>query len=280
MSTNKLPCVLTIAGSDSIGGAGIQADLKTFTSLGVYGSSVITALTAQNTIGVQSIHTPPTKFITTQLQSVLSDVKYSAVKTGMLPTAEIISTIDKSLPKSIPLIVDPVMVATSGAELSPQHDPAWYTALCQLIKRATLVTPNLAEASRLLDSAPITSVSEVRDAARKIADKHGVSAVLVKGGHFPDIQDELNESLLDPNVATDILWDGTQYHAFTKPRIESNNTHGTGCTLSAAITANIALGDKLPDAVSKAKSFVYSAIECGFGPGAGVGLLNFSKQRR
>ncbi len=277
MNSASAPCVLTIAGSDSIGGAGIQADLKTFTAHNVYGSSVITALTAQNTVGVQSVHIPPLSFIESQLTSVLSDVRYSAVKTGMLPSAEIVNLINRKLPKSIPLVIDPVMVATTGASLTPQDDPVWYTAMCELMQRATLITPNLSEASRLLDNTPITNTTGVRDAARQIAEKHNISAVLVKGGHFPvPTQADLTETFADRSVATDILWDGTSYHAFTKPRIESANTHGTGCTLSAAITANLARGEPLPSAVRNAKTYVHGAIAHGFAPGCGVGVLSFS----
>lgn len=261
--------VLTVAGSDSGGGAGIQADLKTFTAYRLYGSSVITALTAQNTLGVNAVHVPPPEFVSQQLECVVDDIKYAAAKTGMLPTAEIINVVVAKLPRNIPLVVDPVMVATSGDSLTNVNDK-WHAALSRLLQRATLVTPNLAEAE-LLYGESIDDEHKLRVAAKAISNKNGGVAVLIKGGHAVTKGEA---------AATDVLWDGTEFHAFALERIDSRNTHGTGCTLSAAIACELAQGTRLAEAVVNAKAYVHAAIEGGYAPGKGHGVLEFSTPTR
>jgi len=252
-STSR-PIALTIAGSDSSGGAGIQADLKTFSAFGVYGASVLTALTAQNTKGVQSIHIPPAAFIGQQLHSVNSDLDIKAIKTGMLANAEIIAYVAEALAQfpHIPLVVDPVMVATSGDRLLAQEAE---TALkTQLFPLASLITPNLDEAAALLN----TKRAQTRE--EMIAQGHalqglGVSAVLVKGGH-------LNASGTI-QTADDVLVTPHQVHWFNRARVETKNTHGTGCTLSAAIAAGLAQGSMQIEAIEKAKTYITEALIAG-----------------
>lgn len=273
-SRSQIPCVLTIAGSDSGGGAGIQADLKTFTALNVYGASVVTALTAQNTLGVQGIHVPPLPFVELQMESVLSDISISAVKTGMLPSAEIIASTARAIRSySIPiLVVDPVLVATSGDSLV-KHEAA-EAMITHLFPLATVVTPNLSEAQRLTKM-PIRSSSDLRRVCRKLIEL-GCKNVLLKGGHFIDEEtdtDSTHESM-NKNMAVDTLYNGHNFEAFSKPRVHTKNTHGTGCTLAAAITAFLARGMSLRDSVCAAKSFVFRGIESSFDIGSGFGPLN------
>jgi hydroxymethylpyrimidine kinase/phosphomethylpyrimidine kinase len=251
--------ILTIAGSDSGGGAGIQADLKAITVLGAYGMSVITAVTAQNTIGVQGVHPVPVSFIGKQMESVLSDIGADAVKTGMLATEDVVEAVAEQLRKYRVkhLVVDPVMVSTSGSPLIAEN-------AIEIMKRtlfplADLVTPNLSEAS-LLSGFPISNLSEMRRSAERIHDL-GPSHVLIKGGHHG-------------GDALDILFDGDSFYSFTADRIHTRNTHGTGCTLSAALATFLAQGYPMNEAVAKAKKFITRAISSGLKIGAGHGPTN------
>lgn len=241
---------LTIAGSDSSGGAGIQADIKTFTALGVYGASVITALTAQNTLGVQAVEAVPAGFVATQIASVLSDLDVGAAKTGMLADAGIVETVACALRDrpSLPVIVDPVMVATSGdILLRPDAVGAVKGALAPL---AALITPNLAEAAILLGGRTAESEAEMREQAVALL-RLGCRAVLLKGGHGSVGQ------------AVDVLAHAAGVESFASPRIDTTHTHGTGCTLSAAIAALMAQGAPLADAVRRAKDFVWHGLQAG-----------------
>ena len=249
---------LTIAGSDSGGGAGIQADLKTFSALGVYGASVITALTAQNTHGVTAIHAIPGDMITAQLRAVATDLAINAVKTGMLGDRATVEVVTAGLRefRLAPLVVDPVMVATSGdVLLSPDAVSA---VRRELIPLADLITPNLHEAAHLLDRPAAVSITDMEDQARRLLDL-GAKAALVKGGH------------LEGGEAIDVLADASGVKHFSTPRIASRNTHGTGCTLSAAIAAGLARGLDLHQSVSAAKDFVWRAIASGADLAIGTG---------
>jgi len=238
---------LTIAGSDSSGGAGIQADLKTFAALEVYGASVITALTAQNTQGVKAVHMVPPDVVAAQMRAVAVDLDVGAVKIGMLGTAAIIAAVAKGLDDfaRVPLVLDPVMVAASG---DPLLDEDAVDALGQaLIPRATLITPNLAEGAALLGEGIARSEAEMTAQARRLLAL-GAEAVLLKGGHGEGPE------------AVDILIDGDGEMRLAAPRVPTRNTHGTGCTLSAAIAAELAKGASLRQAVAAAKSYVTAAI--------------------
>lgn len=255
---DQIPAGLTIAGSDSSGGAGIQADLKTFTALGVYGASVLTALTAQNTRGVSAVHTPPADFVAAQIAAVFDDLRVAAVKTGMLANAQIVTAVASALAErpTIPVVVDPVMVATSGDSLlEPDAVAAVRT---RLITCATLITPNLPEAAALLGTKVADTLSEAEAQAKALLGL-GCRAVLVKGGHRQAAE------------AIDVLAiaDGRIEH-IRAPWIATRNTHGTGCTLSAAIAAllardNAATTDPaaIASAVRRAKSFLTRALESG-----------------
>jgi hydroxymethylpyrimidine/phosphomethylpyrimidine kinase len=243
-----VPIALTIAGSDSSGGAGIQADLKTFTVLGVYGASVLTALTAQNTHGVSAIHPVPPAFVAQQIDAVAADLKIGATKTGMLnDRATVLAVVEGVRRHALnPLVVDPVMVATSGDMLL---EPDAVDALrSELLPLADVITPNLAEAARLLATAAATNVAEMETQARALLAL-GPKAVLLKGGHG------------DGAEAIDVLVrrDAAPMH-LALPRIATPNTHGTGCTMSAAIAAHLARGESLADAVQGAKRFVHAAL--------------------
>ncbi len=258
-ANTKPPIALTIAGSDSSGGAGIQADLKTFTVLGVYGASVITALTAQNTTGVQGVHAVPPEFVAAQMRSVLGDLSVGAIKTGMLANAAIIRAVADGLAKmgpDTPLVLDPVMVATSGDVLLAAD--AIDTLKTALIPRATLITPNLPEAAELLGTSIATTETEARSQLDALA-RLGARAVLLKGGHGGG------------GEAVDFLSFGGHVHRLASPRIATRNTHGTGCTLSAAIAAHLALGDNLETAVQAAKDYVHRAIAAGAALRIGAG---------
>jgi hydroxymethylpyrimidine/phosphomethylpyrimidine kinase len=249
---------LTIAGSDSGGGAGIQADLKTFSAFRVFGMSVITAVTAQNSMGVQGVENLSPAFVARQLESVLSDFGADAAKCGMLSTAPIIEAIAETMARRPvdKLVVDPVMVAKSGdALLQPDARRALIERILPL---ALVVTPNLPEAEALADI-PVTSRPDMEEAARRI-HALGPRYVLVKGGHLK-------------GDAVDLLWNGKAFTAFSAPRIESANTHGTGCTLSAAIAAGLARGQAIGDTIRDAKAYVTRAIREGFRAGRGVGQL-------
>jgi hydroxymethylpyrimidine/phosphomethylpyrimidine kinase len=238
---------VTIAGSDSGGGAGIQADLKTFSALGVYGASVITALTAQNTKGVTGIHDVPAHFIAAQMDAVFSDLKVNAVKIGMLSVPVAIATVAAGLErwKQTYVVLDPVMVATSGDRLLA---PAAIEVLKrELVPRALIVTPNLHEAAALLDEPLATNEGEMRAQADKLL-AIGAKAVLIKGGHAQS--PEAVDFLVTPGAAVRL----------TAERVDTLNTHGTGCTLSSAIAAGLARGLRLSEAVTDAKTFVTQAI--------------------
>jgi hydroxymethylpyrimidine/phosphomethylpyrimidine kinase len=253
-----IPKALTIAGSDSGGGAGIQADLKTFSAFRVFGMSVITAVTAQNSLGVQGVENLPPAFVALQLRSVLSDFGAGAAKCGMLSTAPIIEAVAATLADDPieKLVVDPVMVAKSGdALLQPDARQALIERILPL---ALVVTPNLPEAESLA-GIPVASRPDMEEAARRI-HRLGPRYVLVKGGHLK-------------GDAIDLLWNGKAFTAFRAPRIDSGNTHGTGCTLSAAIAAGLARGQAIGDAIRDAKAYVTRAIREGFAAGRGVGQL-------
>jgi len=254
----RIPRALTIAGSDSGGGAGIQADLKTFSAFRVFGMSVITAVTAQNSVGVQGVENLPPAFVARQLRSVLEDFGADAAKCGMLSTAPIIEAIADVLRERpiANLVVDPVMVAKSGDPLL--RPDARQALITRVLPLALVVTPNLPEAEALTGM-PVTDRAGMEEAARRIGAL-GPRHVLVKGGHLK-------------GDAVDLLWDGRGFQEFSVPRVDSSNTHGTGCTLSAAIAAGLALGHALPDAVARAKSYVTRAIREGFQAGRGVGQL-------
>ena len=238
------PAVLTIAGSDPSGGAGIQADLKAFATLGAFGAAVVTALTAQNTRGVRGIETVSPAFVVQQLDAVLEDLDVRAIKTGMLGRVAVVEAVANRLAAGpgVPIVVDPVLVATAGQPLAESEAVA--TIRRDLLPLATLVTPNLPEAAALTGR-PVSTASEMRDAARALTDM-GARAALVKGGHLPD-------------AAVDVLWDGVSFHELTAPRVPGI-FHGTGCTLSAAIAVYLARGTQLRDAVAQAKRYVTDAI--------------------
>ena len=245
-SLRRIPIALTIAGSDSGGGAGIQADLKTFASLGVHGTTALTCITAQNPQRVLGIQACRVSMVRNQLASVFEELSPAAAKTGMLYSAEIIRLVAKFFRgRAIPLIVDPVMVSTSGARLLR---PAAVQVLCrQLLPLATLVTPNLNEAEILLD-AKLTSVEDLRRAAKELYRRFG-NAALVKGGHLRGVRE-----------AIDIFYDGRDELLLSAPFVRGMRTHGTGCTYSAAIVGYLAKGLSLAPAVVKAKEFVTQAI--------------------
>jgi hydroxymethylpyrimidine/phosphomethylpyrimidine kinase len=255
---SRAAVALTIAGSDSSGGAGIQADLKTFSAFGVYGASVITALTAQNTHGVQAVEPVRASFVAAQLDSVLSDLDVRAIKTGMLADAEITETVARAVRTAplLPLVLDPVMVATSGDVLLKPHAVA--AVKDTLAPLATLMTPNLEEAAVLTGAPRAGSEAEMRDQARALLGL-GCRAVLVKGGHGTGPE------------AVDVLADASGFQTFASPRIDTVHTHGTGCTLSAAIAALLAQGATLTDAVRRAKAFVWEALRAGCTLGVGGG---------
>ena len=259
----QYPRLLSIAGSDSGGGAGVQADLKTFAALGCFGTTAITAVTAQNTIGVRAIHAVPLDVLAGQIDAVAEDIGVDAAKIGMLHSAPTIETVAAALDRHRlrQVVLDPVMVATSGAALI---DPSAIAALVRLMfPRALLVTPNLDEAAMLVGR-PLRAEAEMAEAAQQLLEM-GARAVLLKGGHLagPTIADLLLQPGLPP------LW-------MRAPRIDTQNTHGTGCTLSSAIAAYLALGDDLTQAVQQARVFVRAALAAGAGvrTGAGSGPLN------
>jgi len=255
----KIPVALTIAGSDSGGGAGIQADLKTFAALGVHGTSAITAITAQNTIGVTGILELPTSLIRQQIDAVVDDIGVQAAKTGMLSSPEIIEAVAVAIEQHRieQLVVDPVMVAKGGAKLL--RDEAVAALRERLVPLAAVLTPNLPEASVLLGR-PIATLDERREAARDLVAM-GARAAVVKGGHA------------DGDV-TDVFFDGTRLVELEGTRIATPNTHGSGCAFSAAITAFLARGADPLDAVREAKAFVTGAIAGALEIGHGHGPVN------
>ncbi|WKW50504.1 bifunctional hydroxymethylpyrimidine kinase/phosphomethylpyrimidine kinase [Rhodomicrobium lacus] len=247
-NTAKTLAALSIAGSDSSGGAGIQADLKTFAALGVYGTTAITAITAQNTLGVTAVHLVPGDIVAAQIDAVFADLNVRAVKTGMLGGAEQIGATADRLRRwagDVPVVVDPVMVSTSGARLL---EASAVRALVEgLFPLADIITPNLAEAAALLDVSIARTDGEIDEQARRLYAL-GPRAVLIKGGHRDDA------------TATDVLFDGTEIHRFTASRVPTRNTHGTGCTLSSAIAAHLATGVPIATAVDAAKAYLQGAL--------------------
>ncbi|MBP5598202.1 MAG: bifunctional hydroxymethylpyrimidine kinase/phosphomethylpyrimidine kinase [Pseudobutyrivibrio sp.] len=254
-----MKAVLSIAGSDSSGGAGIQADLKTMTVHGVFGMTAITALTAQNTTGVTAIQESTPEFLEQQIDACLSDIPVDAVKIGMLPSAEQVEVVAKKLKeyKVKNLVVDPVMVATSGSKLMKDSTASVMAKL--LFPISTVITPNIPEAEALLDKS-ISNKKEMEEAARELSKEYGCS-VLIKGGH--SIED-----------ACDVLFDKGQVSWFETTKIDNPNTHGTGCTLSSAIASNLALGFDLKESVKNAKDYITSTISDGLNLGKGHGPLN------
>ena len=259
MGQKSIPTAMTIAGSDSGGGAGIQADLKTFAALGVYGTSVLTAITAQNTVGVTAVHEIPTDIIAAQIQAIMADIGADAVKTGMLSSTAIVCLVAEELERQriALLVVDPVMVAKSGDALLQEE--AIEALRTRLLPLAAVVTPNIPEAEALT-GLKITGSADMRRAAELIL-RMGARSVVVKGGHRQ-------------GPATDLFYDGSRFREFTAPRIDTRNTHGTGCTFASAVAAGLARGMEVIDAVALAKEYVTEAIRRSFPIGQGHGPLN------
>lgn len=262
----KVYTALTVAGSDSGGGAGIQADLKTFMAHGVFGASAVTAITAQNTLGVSGIHMIPPEMVAAQIDAVVSDIGAGAVKTGMLGNAGIVDAVAQRIRSNRieKLVVDPVMVATSGDRLSGEDTVEAY--IKNIFPLALLVTPNLPEAE-VFCGHPILSEDTLREAALRILE-YGPRWVLIKGGH--------RDFSGDGSEVVDIFTDGKHYEEIRSPRIETRCTHGTGCTLSAAITAGLARGMDLPGAVRSAEKYLHEAIRTAVPIGKGHGPVNHS----
>ncbi|SMO35153.1 bifunctional hydroxymethylpyrimidine kinase/phosphomethylpyrimidine kinase [Melghirimyces algeriensis] len=260
------PRALTIAGSDSGGGAGIQADLKTFHQLHVYGMSALTAVTAQNTLGVTDIYELEAEAVARQIDAVAEDIGMDALKTGMISSTPIMEVIAEKIRQYhlSPLVVDPVMVSKSGHSLL--EESARKSLIHTLLPLACLVTPNLPEAEILVGKKLDTEIKR-KEAARRIVDM-GVSAVVIKGGH------------LDGDQATDLFFDGEQFLAFSAPRIATHHTHGTGCTFSAAATAALAKGESVTEAVYTAKTFITQGIAHSLGLGKGYGPTNHWAYRK
>ena len=250
--------VLTIAGSDPSGGAGIQADLKTFHQFGLYGEAVITLITVQNTVRVELVQCLPEKLVLAQLRAVLEDIPPAAAKTGALGSVELVAAIAEAAKDfQFPLVVDPVMISKHGTPLLPAD--ACAAVRTMLLPRAALVTPNLAEAAELAGF-EVHDINTMKAAAKRLVEM-GSAAALVKGGHAAG----------DP---VDVLFTGQEWHEFPAKRIETRHTHGTGCTYSAAITAELARGTPLCQAVARAKAYITRAIETNPGLGHGSGPVN------
>jgi hydroxymethylpyrimidine/phosphomethylpyrimidine kinase len=258
--TRPVRCALTIAGSDSGGGAGIQADLKTFAAHGLFGLSAITAITAQNTLGVTAVETVAADMVTAQIEAVASDIQLHATKTGMLGTAAIVEAVAAAIAElDLPLVVvDPVMLAKSGDRLLDEDAVGAMKA--ELLPRALVITPNIPEAEALT-GVRIDSTDTARRAAERLHGATG-TAVVVKGGHGSG-----------PEVI-DLLFDGKAFHEFRTPRIETRNTHGTGCTFASALAANLALGFPLDEATARAQEYVAGAIRHALALGHGHGPLD------
>ncbi|MFJ3984161.1 bifunctional hydroxymethylpyrimidine kinase/phosphomethylpyrimidine kinase [Streptomyces fungicidicus] len=255
---NAPPRVLTVAGSDSGGGAGIQADLKTMLALGVHGMSVLTAVTAQNSLGVQGAWELPVDAVRAQYRSVVDDIGVQAVKTGMLSSAELVETVaDLIAGTDAPAVVDPVGVSKHGDPLLAAS--ALDSVRTRLLPVATVATPNLDEVARLTD-VRVASEPDMRRAAEAVL-AFGPRWVVIKGGHLP-------------GDAVDLLTDGSEEHWLRAPRHDNRHTHGTGCTLASAIASELAKGRSVPDAVKAAKAYVTGAIAAGFALGAGIGPVN------
>ena len=259
MANKKIPVAMTIAGSDSGGGAGIQADLKTFSALGVYGASTLTAITAQNTVAVTAVHELPTDVITAQIEAVITDIGVDAVKTGMLSSSSIVEAVAGELARFgiRNLVVDPVMVAKSGDPLL--REEAVESVRTRLVPLAALVTPNIPE-SETLTGLEIETDDDMKEAARRILAM-GAGAVVVKGGHRE-------------GPATDLFFDGDQFTEFSSERFDTVNTHGTGCTFASAAAAGLAQGKSLPEAVAQAKEYVTEAIRNSYPLGQGHGPVH------
>ena len=260
LTMTRPPTAMTIAGSDSGGGAGIQADLKTFAALGVYGTSALTAITAQNTLGVTSIHEIPTDLIAAQIQAIISDIGADVVKTGMLSSSAIIETVAQELRRHTVtrLVVDPVMVAKGGDRLL--REDAVDALRTSLLALATVITPNMPEAE-VLTGIAVRTPKDASEAARRIVAM-GANSVVVKGGHLSD------------GDAVDTFYDGQALREFRAQRIDTKNTHGTGCTFASAIAAGLAKGLALEEAVAQAKAYVTEAIRANLDVGQGHGPLN------
>ena len=267
-----IPNVLSIAGSDPSGGAGIQADLKTFSALGCYGMAVVTALTAQNTRGVSGVHAPPADFVAAQIDAIFADVEVHAVKLGMLASGDIVETVASRLKahKARHIVLDPVLIATSGDSLgAPDVVAAMQRHLFPI---AAVVTPNAPEAVRFGGGVGVDEAAQDVPGLEALARAlygQGAKAVLVKGGH------------LGGGLAEDVLFDGARADVFTAERVATRNTHGTGCTLSSAIAAYLALGTSLPEAIAAAKNYLTGALRAaddlnvGSGPaGSGYGPVH------
>lgn len=255
--------VLTIAGSDSSAGAGLQADLKTLAAMRVYGLSVVTAVTAQNTVGVTGVHPIPPEFVGRQIDAVFEDIPVDAVKTGMLATSEIVETVSEKLKyfQVSTVVVDPVMVATSGDMLTSDNIGRLIRAIRNtLLPIAAVVTPNIPEAE-ILTGREIRSVDDMKAAAADLQGI-GVSNVVIKGGHLAGTE------------SVDLLFDGSEFIEYRNIRLATNNTHGTGCTFAAALTAGLAKGRTVREAVGDAKQFVYTALQYGFALGRGRGPVH------
>jgi hydroxymethylpyrimidine/phosphomethylpyrimidine kinase len=249
---------MTIAGSDPSGGAGLQADLKTFHQHGVYGTSVVTLLTVQNTLKVESVEVPAPGFVVSQLDAVLDDIPPTAAKTGALGNAAVIEAIAERAERfSFPLVIDPVMVSKHGASLI--DDEAVQVLRQKLLRHAFLITPNVPEAARLAEM-EVTDLLTMQKAAAVIS-RLGAKNVLVKGGHLK-------------GASVDVLWTAGENHALPAKRVETTHTHGTGCVFSAAITARLAKGEDLVTAVKAAKQFITAAIQSSPGLGQGYGPVN------
>ena len=259
MANKKIPVAMTIAGSDSGGGAGIQADLKTFSALGVYGASTLTAITAQNTVAVTAVHELPTDVITAQIEAVVTDIGVDAVKTGMLSSSAIVEAVAGELARFAirNLVVDPVMVAKSGDPLL--REEAVESVKTRLVPLAALVTPNVPEAETLT-GLKIETDDDMKEAARQILAM-GAGAVVVKGGHRE-------------GPATDLFFDGDQFTEFSSERFDTVNTHGTGCTFASAAAAGLAQGKSLAEAVAQAKEYVTEAIRNSYPLGQGHGPVH------
>ncbi len=253
--------MLVVAGSDSGGGAGIQADIKTITMLGGYASTAVTALTAQDTTGVHGVLPVPAAFVALQMRVVLDDLGADAVKTGMLGEAAVIEAVCDTLPQGVPVVVDPVMVATSGARLLAADAVAVLRA--RLVPRASVLTPNVPEAEAL-SGCSIASVDDMRRAAEALL-RLGAAAVLLKGGHMPG------------DRVTDLLATADGVDTFDAPRIASRNTHGTGCTLASAVATGLAQALTLRAAVARARGLVRAAIEAAPDLGAGHGPMGHAR---
>lgn len=257
---------LTIAGSDSGGGAGIQADLKTFQELGVYGMSAITAVTAQNTLGVQGVYPLPVEAVVAQIDSIEADLRPNAVKTGMLFSQEIIEAVSERIKRYHlgNLVVDPVMIAKGGAPLLQKE--AVHAMKASLIPLAKVMTPNIPEAE-VLTERTIESMDDRKEAAKRLHDL-GAEYVVIKGGHDKS------------NRLVDMLYDGEHFYEWESRRLPTKHTHGTGCTFAAALTAELAKGKQIFEAVETAKTFIHAAIEEELGIGGGHGPTNHWAYRK